>query len=206
MRGRWTGGRMFWLVPAAFAADPASIWAGSRWSLAIEETTPAPVELSAEENYSFPTRAIQVEAVMSCPSATAGAKQIEVSCTLDAIAVRATPRTLSPAEATNPANERVLDSIISRLQGTTVAIIVGHDGRLVDVDLPAITVRTRRESESRESLRRLVFDLVAGFHLRHPEDWTGGWTEKNTALLRAPTQPASSGLSMMKNSVSQVNG
>jgi hypothetical protein len=194
------------------AAAPASTvdltpqWAGSRWLLAVEETTPSPVELSAEENFSFRTRALQVEAVLECPTAQAAGKQIDVACTLGAVALRATPRTLARNEALNPGNQKVLESIVARLQGQSVLLRVTQDGRVLTVDLPGLPAGTRRESDSREILRRVVFDLVAGFHLRRPADWQGGWQEKNTVLLRAPTQPGSSGLSQVTHSVVVVEG
>lgn len=196
-----------WLILAASAqSTPETAWPGSRWLVEIEETTPSPLELSAEENYSFRTRALQMQSVLACPKATPLGKNLEVECRFESVALRATPRSLDPGEALNPHNPEVLTNMVGRLAGTRVVFVMSPDGRVVTVDLPDIEVGNRRESESRETLRCLAFDVVSSFHLKRPEDWKGGWTEKNSLLLRAPTRPASSGMSKTEHSVSQIEG
>lgn len=198
----------FALVAAAAPGESTSPWSGSRWFVEIEETTPSPLELSAEENFSFRTRALQVQAVLSCPTAQPFGKKTEVTCKFEALAVRATPRTLVAEEALNPGNQKVLDDVVRRLHGTKVVFMTTPDGRVTTVDLPEIAASTRRESESREILRRVVYDVVAGFSLDRPETLAAGatWTEKSSALLRAPTQPALLGNTRTEHNFSVVDG
>src|SRR5688572_20633481 len=119
-----------WLVVAASAQSASdSGWPGSRWLIEIEETTPSPLELSAAENYSFRTRALQVQAVLVCPKVAPLGKGKEVECTFEAVALRATPRTLDPGEALNPKNPEVLTDLVSRLVGTRVRFGTSVDGR-----------------------------------------------------------------------------
>jgi hypothetical protein len=202
-----------WLIPFALVAAAApeaadSPWKGSRWFIEIEETTPSPLELSAEDNYSFRTRALQVQAVLSCPQATAVGKKTEVSCKIESMAWRATPRTLQPDEALHPSNQAVLDNVVERMQGTRVIFVLSPDGRVTTADLPDVPANNRRESESREILRRVAFDLVAGFSLQTPATLTAGssWEEKNSALLRAPTEPALLGGTRTEHNLSKVEG
>ena len=196
-----------WLALAASAqSTPETAWPGSRWLVEIEETTPSPLELSAEENYSFRTRALQMQAVLACPKATPYGKLVEVECRFESVALRATPRSLEPGEALNPHNQEVLTNMVGRLVGTRVVFETSADGRITSVDLPDVQAGNRRESESRETLRRLAFDVVSSFHLKRPDDWKSGWTEKNSLLLRAPTSPASSGMSKIEHTVSNIDG
>ena len=203
----------WWVASNAAAgstpSDPFRGWEGSRWLIEIEETTPGPIELSAEDNKSFRTRAVQLQAVLACPTASRfGKKSAEIDCRVESIAIRATPRSTDPGEATNPDNLRVLVDMGARLQAGLLRITASTDGRITTVDLPNLQASNRRESESREVLRRLMFDAVSGFHLKRPDDWQtlGAWTEKNTALLRAPTEPASVGQSKTEHTVSTVDG
>ncbi|MEQ1503576.1 MAG: hypothetical protein ABMB14_15165 [Myxococcota bacterium] len=196
-----------WLQLGAQAAEPVAGWTGSRWMVEIEETTPSLVELSAAENFSFRTRALQIQAALNCPEVHPIGKNVsEVDCKVESLAIRATPRTLSPQEATNPANAKVLADVVARLERKRIVLTVNVDGRVSSVDLPDLEASNRRESESREVLRRLMFDLVAGFDLKRPEDWKAGWIERNSPLLRAPTEPASIGLSKTHHTVSTVEG
>jgi hypothetical protein len=202
-----------WLIQFALVAQAApeatsSPWKGSRWFIEIEETTPSPIELSAEDNFSFRTRAVQVQAVLSCPKAEPLGKKLEITCKIESLAWRSTPRTLQPDEALHPSNQPVLDSVVDRLQGTRVVFMLTPDGRVTTVDLPDVVANNRRESESREILRRVAYDLVAGFSLETPETLAAGssWVEKNSALLRAPTEPALLGGTKTEHSLSQVEG
>lgn len=196
-----------WLVLSAHAQSASdSGWPGSRWLVEIEETTPSPLELSAEENYSFRTRALQVQAVLACPKVNPLGKNSEVECTFEAVALRATPRSLDPNEALNPHNPEVLTNMVARMVGTRLVFITSEDGRVTAVDLPDVEARNRRESESRETLRRLAFDMASSFHLKRPADWQAGWTEKNSLLLRAPTQPSSTGMSKTRHAVDVIDG
>jgi hypothetical protein len=194
---------------APVAGTPFEGWVGSRWHVSVEETTPTPLELSAEENVSFRTRALQMEVVFKCGEVRLmGKKRAEVDCKPEAMALRATPRRLEASEATNPGNQKVLDNIVKRLTSGVVRLTVSREGRVTTVDLPELSSDTRRESESREMLRRLMYDVVAGFSLERPEDWAtaGGWREKTSALLRAPTEPATLGVSKLEHTVATVDG
>jgi hypothetical protein len=198
-----------WVVAGvAWATSPLD-WEGSRWLVEIEETTPTPLELSADDSVSFRTRALQLQVVLSCTDAKPfGKRRAEVDCRPEAVALRATPRRLTPGEAANPGNQQVLDDLVARLSSGVVRLTVTRDGRVPSVDLPELEARTRRDSESREVLRRLMFDLVSGFSLERPEDWATAeaWRERSSALLRAPTEPATLGMSKIDHVVAEVDG
>ncbi|MEZ4235822.1 MAG: hypothetical protein R3F59_06605 [Myxococcota bacterium] len=201
-------GGLLGLAQTASAVE-ADAWKGSRWQVVIEESTPTPLELSAAENESFRTRLLQLELLLKCSDVhPLGKKRAEVDCKADAVAMRATPRRPEPGAANNRSNQMVLDDLVSRLQGSVIRITVSRDGRVTTVDLPELSNGTRRESESREMLRRLVYDAVSGFSLEQPDELVEGaeWVEKNSALLRAPTEPATLGLSKTEHSVSLVDG
>ncbi len=193
-----------WANGAASAQDWTEAWSGSRWHVQVEETTPVPIELSAVQNLSFRTRAVQWDAVLACGGVTPiGKKSVEIDCAFEALAMHATPRSLDGAA---PSDHEVLKDMVARLSSTTVRLGLTRDGRLVSVDLPLLEANNRRESESREVLRLLVSDLVAPFHLRRPEVLGETWEEKGSELLRAPTQSVSMGTSRIDHTLTVQDG
>jgi hypothetical protein len=195
------------LSVAARATDVTSAWTGTRWHIEIEETTPAPLELAAIEDASFQTRAVQVSGVFSCPTVrTFGKAKAEVRCVVDDLAMRATPRTVDQPTTVTASNNAVLADLVQRMRGATVLVTVTDDGRVETVALEGVPDTNRRESEQAEVLRRLMFDVFAGFHLRRDAGWKAGWSEKASQLLRAPTQPQGMGSTRMDHAVSAIEG
>lgn len=199
-------GLLAWVADAARADDWTDAWRGSRWILEVEETTASGVMFRAEENRSFRTRALQVSAVVTCPEVAAGKSSAVLSCTFEALALRATPRSQNAAEVLADVNDNVLQDMVRRMRSTPVEVTVTDDGKVTAVDLPGLKGTTRWESESRETLRRIAWDLVAGWSMKRPESWEAGWVEKNTPLLRPPLEPGATGLSKTEHVFALVEG
>jgi hypothetical protein len=201
-----------WNVPwtlasaPALAADAADAWRGARWVMELEETTASPVTLAAEENRSFRTRALQLSAVVTCPEATVAGRKVTVRCTFESLALRATPRSDEAARNLVTTNDAVLADVARRLTSGAVELVVSDRGKVTAVDLPDLKGTTRWESESRETLRRLAWDLAAGWSLDRPDTWKSGWVEKNTPLLRPPLEPGAMGLSRTEHGFAVVEG
>ncbi|MCA9491205.1 MAG: hypothetical protein KC621_14845, partial [Myxococcales bacterium] len=175
----------------ALADEWTASWRDSRWHVLVEQTLPAPVELAAEENLSFRTRALQWEAILACDEVTPlGRRSAEVDCRFEGVSLRATPRKASVRDL----DEEVLTSVVDRLLAARVRLGLNRDAGVSTVDLLDVAATTRRESDGREQLRRLVSDLVAPLRLAREAD-EQAWTERNTALVRPCGQANSTGTS-----------
>jgi hypothetical protein len=191
----------------AQAADWTDAWRGSRWHVELEETLPRGVTFAAEANRAFRTRAFQLDAVLDCPEVVpSGKSSALVQCRFEAVSLRATVRGTASGELFSEADTAVLTDTVRRLQSTRIEITLSEDGKVTAVDLMDLKGTTRWESESRETLRRMAWDLVAGLSLKRPADWEQGWTEKNTPLMRAPLEPGGMGLSRTAHQYSVVEG
>ncbi|MBX2799887.1 MAG: hypothetical protein KTR31_19565 [Myxococcales bacterium] len=195
------------LAQAKPTAEALEGWKSTRWHIEMEQTLPVPVELAATFNHSFRTRGLQVRAVVSCPTFERyGKSKASLTCRFEELSVKATPRRLNQAPTVYAQNERVIADVETRLKEHAFEVVVSADGRIVSVDLPELEWRNRRESENREVLRRIVYDLVAPWHLRRDDEWKLGFVERNSVLIRAPGQPGGTGRSKMEHSVSEVEG
>ncbi len=191
----------------AVAAGWTDAWQGSRWHIDLEETLPSGVMLAAEENRAFRTRALQMTAVVACPEVTpVGKNNAALGCTFEALSVRAMVRGATAGDSFVETDNRTVADVARRLSAGRVEVTVTQDGRVTAVDLPDLKGTTRWESESRETLRRMAWDLVAGWSLKRPDDWEQGWIEKNTPILRAPLEPGGMGLSRTTHQFSVVEG
>jgi hypothetical protein len=201
-----------WVLAAEASAEDVSrairdAWVGTRWHVEIEETTPSPLELAAVADASFQTRALQISGVFSCGTVIPhGKKSAEILCDVDDVAMRATPRSLDQTAELTAANDAVLADLVARLRDGVVHVRVTTDGQVQSVGLEGVPETNRRESEQHEVLRRLMYDVFAAFHLRRDDGWQKGWTERNSALLRAPTQPAGIASTVMAHVVSTIDG
>lgn len=204
-----------WLLPVwlvmgaspAHAADWTDAWRGSRWHVQLEETLPRGLMIAAEANRAFRTRAYQLDAVLDCAEVLPQGKGAAlVRCGFTQLSMRATVRGEASAHLFTETDTKVLEDTVRRLQSTRVDVTITDDGKVTAVDLPDLKGTTRWESESRETLRRMAWDLVAGFSLKRPDDWKSGWVEKNTPLLRPPLEPGSMGLSKTTHQYAVVEG
>jgi hypothetical protein len=193
----------------AFAqtADWTDAWRGSRWHIELEETLPRGVTFAAEANRAFRTRAFQLDGILSCPDVVPSGKGAAlVQCRIEAISLRATVRGPASAGLFSEGDNVVLTDTVRRLQSTRIEVTITDDGKVTAVDLMDLKGTTRWESESRETLRRMAWELVAGWSLKRPDTWEQGWVEKNTPLLRAPLEPGGMGLSRTTHQYSVVEG
>jgi hypothetical protein len=199
-----------WLLLAgitAASADSLDALEGSRWLFEVEETTPVPVELNADFNKTFRTRALQMRAVVSCPTMNRfGKKKADLDCVFEDVALIATPRFTDPRPDLVEAHNAVLTDLVRTLTGTRVMITMHVDGRLLAVDLPDAQGGNRRQNEIRENLRRLAADIVAGLHLQREETVQGDWVERNSQLVHPPAVGISRGVSRLDHAVSVVEG
>lgn len=186
----------------AHAEEWTDSWQGSRWHVLVEETLPAPVELAAEENLSFRTRGLQWEAVLACGEVTPiGRRTAEVDCRFEGVSLRATPR----REMSREVDQQVLVTLVDRLLGARVRLGLKRDAGVSTVDLLDVAATTRRESDGREQLRRMVSDLVAPLQLARPPG-AEAWQERNASLVRPPGQANSTGTSRVHHQIVEHDG
>jgi hypothetical protein len=199
-----------WLLLAlthVASADPLDALAGSRWLMEVEETTPVPVELNADYNKTFRTRAMQLAAVLSCPSVRRiSKKKADLECVYEDIQLIATPRFSSPTPALIEAHDAVLRDLDDTLTGSRVVLTMHVDGRILAVDLPDAQGGNRRQNEIRENLRRLTADVVVGLHLQRSDPVAESWVEKNSQLVHPPAVGISRSVNRLEHTVAKVDG
>lgn len=185
--------------------DNFARWDHTRWWLQSELMLPLGMDFASDENKGFRSFGFQIRAVILCDKDAQLAKhRWEVTCAIEDIGVLATTENRWKTDADRALADEVLDEVDRRLSGARVQMQVDDEGGITDFDLEGIDADTQRERRIQETTRQMMARVMAGFHLRIPDQAqrSGQWVEYNSELLDLPSIAASRGSSTLVHQVS----
>lgn len=183
-------------------------WDGTRWWVEDEMVLPSGLLFSVDNNLAIQTHALQVRAIVACEKdARLSGKRWEVSCTFEDVGLLVTTSTQWHPQGQARA-QQVLDQIDAELTGAEVQLQVDNEGGITNFDLEGIDADNLRERTHQEALRTVVSQLMAGFHLKIPDQAQrdGQWVEPHTELLDIPSVTASRGSTVVVHQTSDHLG
>ena len=180
--------------------DKFARWKDTRWLVATELVLPMGLNLTARNNRAFNTYAFQVRAIVSCDQDyKLGKKKIEVGCTIEDIALRASTMRRQKRAIDRERVQQVLDEIDADMTGSVVQLQVNDRGSVTDIDLEGIDTRNSRERHRLETLRQISARLFYPFHMKLPKSGVkeGNWPEFDSELMSMPSIDGVRGNSVM---------
>jgi len=189
--------------------DNFARWDHTRWLVNSELILPLPLILGSDNNVAFMTYALQTRMVLLCEKdGKIKPKRIEVMCEIEDIAIKATTVRHHKRDKDRARAQGVLDEIDAKLTGAKVQMQVDFKGGVNNVDLEGVPADNSRERENRENLRQLLLRMVAGFHMKIPDQAQreGQWIEYNSKLMSLPSLTAARGSTTMVHTVSRHPG
>lgn len=186
--------------------DSFARWDDTRWLVQAEFLFPIGVTLAKNRNEGFLTYALQVRSVVHCNKEhQLSKKKVEVGCTIEDVGMLATSMRRWKTPRQQAIVQSTLDEIDAKLTDMKIQIQTDVKGGITNVDLDGLSTRNERERVVMETLRQIVSRLVAGFHLRIPNQAqrSGEWVEYSSALMSLPALSASRGSSTLKHVVSR---
>lgn len=189
--------------------DKFARWRNTRWHTVADLVFPPGLVLAAENNLQFRTVNLQVAAVLACDEeAELGRKRLEVRCTFEDIAIRATALRGHKSERRRAQVQRVLDEIDTTLTGSAIQLQTNERGAVTNIDLEGIDTRNLRQRERAETLRQVVARVVLPFHMKLDKGGMrkGHWVEFDSALMRMPATDASMGHTIVAHHLNPYRG
>lgn len=164
-------------------------WDGTRWLVRTQVGLPAGATVYAQENEQTRIVAYDLTLVMRCEKEwPLGKRRYEVHCRFEDLAL-----SVAPFDTDHDRNRRVLRENEALLKSAAIELQVTDKGQIDDVGLifPEST-SNRRINVIQETLRQLVLQAVAGFHMRidlsSMHEGTQ-WLEYNSRLFNLPVFP-----------------
>ncbi|MCB9681923.1 MAG: hypothetical protein H6733_10665 [Alphaproteobacteria bacterium] len=176
--------------------DPFARWDGTRWLVHTQVGMPVPYSLLALRNRETEVVAIDTRFVMACEKTwRTGDHRFEVDCALEDVSLQVAPyRNGVPDTVTT----RVVTELIGHLRGGKLQIIVGDDGRILDIGLTSLEDRGEEQAVAlRQQARSLLARSMLGFQLKLPGPGRiqgGQWVEYDSPLFDLPTTTRTEGL------------
>lgn len=186
--------------------DNFARWDDTRWMVQAEFLFPTGVVLARTRNEGFRSYALQVRSVVKCQKDhKLSRKKYEVSCEIEDIGILATSLDRWRRKRDRELVDGVLQEIDAKLTGMKIQLQTDFRGAVTNIDLEGLSARNERERVIQESLRQIVSRLVAGFHLKIPNQAqkSGEWVEYSSALMQIPSNTASQGSTLLKHVVSR---
>lgn len=180
--------------------DKFARWRDTRWFVGMELLYPVGLVLSAEEDASFRTIALQTKAVIACDQEhKLGGRRLEVGCTIEDITVQATSVNRFKTKRGKEIVQRVLDDIDTSLTGAKVQLQTNERGSIMNIGLDGVSDDNTRERLRAETLRQVLARLFYPFHMKLPKSGVreGQWVEYDSDLMTMPSATASRGSSMI---------
>lgn len=189
--------------------DQFARWDHTRWLLQSELMLPMGMDFASDENKAFKSFAFQIRAVVLCDKDLQLSKhRWEVHCKVEDIGILATSENRWRSERDRALAEEVLRDVDTRLTGAAVQMQVDDEGGITDFDLEGVDATTQRERRIQETTRQMMSRVMAGFHLRIPDQAqrSGQWVEYNSELIDLPSLSAARGSSTLLHQVSPYQG
>lgn len=189
--------------------DQFARWDHTRWLLQSELVLPLGMDFASDENKAFRSFGFQVRAVVLCDKDVRLSKRRwEVLCTVEDLGILATSENRWRTERDRALAEEVLAAVDERLTGAAVQIQVDDEGGITNFDIEGIDATNVRERRIQETTRQMMARVMAGFHLRIPDQAqrTGQWVEYNSELIDLPSLSGARGSSTLLHQVSPYRG
>ena len=169
-------------------ADRFKRWDETRWLIKTEVVLPKRITLEAKENYEVRIVAYQMRMIIRCAKDwKITGRRWEVNCKLEDIGIQIVPFR-EDANRTEK-NQVILDELYADLKGATLQMQVMKNGRVDNIDLEGISVGNRKERNRVETVRQLIFRMMAGFDMKLRKNnflKTGQWVEYRSPLMDMP--------------------
>lgn len=168
--------------------DKFARWDGTRWYAEAQIGFPTPFFLHAEFNREFRATALQLRAVVACEKTfRRGKKRFEVDCQIEDVGLQATSFERGTYAEKNV--DPVLQEMDDRLTDSKIRLYVSDDGRITNIDIDGMPENNRRLMVIKEEARQLLSRLMAGFHMRLPNNnmlREGQWLEYDSNVFMLP--------------------
>jgi hypothetical protein len=185
--------------------DQFARWDHTRWLLQSELWLPLGMDFASDDNFTFRSFGFQIRAVVLCDKDARLAKhRWEVSCAVEELGLLATTENRWRTERDREIAAAVLEAVDQRLTGARVQMQVDDEGGITNFDLEGVDATNQRERRIQETTRQMMSRVMAGFHLRIPDQAqrSGQWVEYNSELIDLPSLAAARGSTALLHQVS----
>lgn len=192
-------------VDAAPAGPVTLDWDWSkphRWYLESDVQLPMFMWFQTPFNHQARSSYFQLRVVTQCAPGTAlNAKNWEVACTLEDVALSASPMAQEEGQM-----GEIVEELDQLLTGAVAQIQVRPDGKLVNLDLEGIDRRNQRGGQVVENLRLVLLRGFSAIDLELSKKGEAQWIEKSPLLMAAPAAVGTAGLAQVVHTVTGVDG
>ncbi|MCA9489752.1 MAG: hypothetical protein KC621_07500 [Myxococcales bacterium] len=178
-------------------------WSQShRWFIESEVQLPLYMWLQTPFNHQARATAFQIRLVTQCaPGTSSNGKTWEVACTLEDVALSASPMTQDEGKM-----QEIVTELDDLMTGAVVQLQVRPDGRLNNLDLEGVYRRNQRGGEVVETLRLILSRGFAAIDMETSKRGEKQWIEKTPWLMNAPVSTGNAGLAQVVHTVNNVDG